>query len=100
MERNDDYGLNKNETWIYRMARTILIAIEKEQDVLTTSDIVGAIDESLELGLGRRISNEYNYSLVKARLCNWFDVKNDGLVPMPVDRKAQAEYNKRFGIEE
>lgn len=96
MERNDDYGLNENEVFIYRVAKVIL----QEQKEINVYDIDMAIDDSIEVGLGRRITEDFSYKLVKARLCNFFDVKNDGLVPMPVNRKAQAEHNKRFGIEE
>ncbi|MEE0061146.1 MAG: hypothetical protein UE295_10005 [Acutalibacteraceae bacterium] len=40
---------------------------------------------------------------IKANLYDFWGIeydKNHILVPMPVNRKAQAEYNKRFGIEE
>lgn len=71
MNRYDDYGLNSNETFIYRMAKTIL----QEQKEWSLKDIEDAINDSIELGMDRRINNDYNYNLVKSRLCNWFDIK-------------------------
>lgn len=71
MNRYDDYGLNRNETYIYRMTK-ILLELVKD---ITVEQIDIAMNESIELGKGRRIDSDYNYDLVKSRLCNWYDVK-------------------------
>ena len=72
MNRWDDYGLNKNELYIYRMAKTIL----QEQEIYTVKDITDVMDEAINLGKWRRIDDDYNYNLVKNRLCNFFDMKS------------------------
>lgn len=72
MDRNDTYGLNKNESWLYYMARTI--AQETNKNNITKQIVSEAIQEAIECGTNRRITSDYNKKLVQTRLYNWFAV--------------------------
>lgn len=72
MKRYDNYGLNKNENWLYYMARTITQEFNKNN--ITKQIIDKAIEEAIELGLNRRITNDFNINLIKERLYNWHAV--------------------------
>jgi hypothetical protein len=73
MNRNDDYELNKNEEWIYHMAQTI-VQYDYDKNNLTKQNVNEAIQEAIEIGMNRRITNDFNENLIQNRLYNWFAV--------------------------
>ena len=71
--RNDDYGLNDSERYIYVIAKTILQGFFPKK--ISAENVLEAMEDAIALGTGRRINGEYDYELVKSRLYNWFDVR-------------------------
>jgi hypothetical protein len=94
--------MNDIERKIYYMTNTYLGYGRRST---TKKDIDEHFNKVLTLFSDEEIE-QTSFLLIKDNLYHFWGIKSDiqiverELVPMPVNKKAQAKYNKRFGIEE
>lgn len=94
--------MNTIEQKIYYMTNTYL---GYGRGTTTKADIDEHFNKVITLFSDEEIK-QTSFLLIKYNLYHFWGIESDiqiaerELVPMPVNRKAQAEYNEHFGIEE